>query len=207
MSSKHLPSGKIDEIIEKFFSDPSIRVDQPNYFSNLYLLRKEANICMTVSPKTLWAGAMVVFAGIDLLGKLNRGTKETVTKRFTKFCEEFVVYDDKGLAAPLYKLRCAMMHSFSLYESDSKKRYLLTEGLGKEIVVADNNYIHFDVARIYARFEGCIPKVKSWIELNKVTLKNDLMERFEEYGFTYVADQQIFVPVSTATFTVSGGPV
>jgi hypothetical protein len=222
MASPFLPSNNIDELINEFFLEPDTLKIPPGFFSNLFLLRRDAIRCIggklnqseyeqlpthfrSDKPRALWAGLITIFSGIDLLAKMNRGNGEYVGDRFRAYCEEFVVSDKPTLAAPLYKLRCALVHSFTLYDDQERIRYVLTEDLPQEVDLNKAGFVHFDVKKLFDRFEESIPRIKNWIAQNKDSIP-DLMDRFEKYGFTYIEKRDFHIGVSTLSGSASGGP-
>lgn len=114
-------------------------------WSVLYLLRREVQDCLFVDlnrPKPLpegqaaqlvpahrlFAGAMVIFAGIDLLAKFKAGddARNGARKRFVDFARSYLALtaDEAGV---LYTVRNALMHSFGLYDPKKHRNLALVQ--------------------------------------------------------------------------------
>lgn len=147
-STSSLPSN-LQHLFTAYFAKPN---SNPTFLSVLHLLRRDAAQCFGYNPNTynvaksnmridatiLWPGAMTVFAGIDLLSKLNAGTdsdkkpkkmkiddpdawRYSVSERFTKFLQLDITPSCETDAQLIYRLRCALDHSFALWASARKK--------------------------------------------------------------------------------------
>ena len=106
----------IEEQIELFFFDP-LKIQKPNKYGVLHLLRRDIYSCLGYSFEPLkkeresiiWPAAMTIFAGIDLLAKFYDGDDlGSVGTRFKKYCKEYI---EKDNAEIIWKLRNSMLHS------------------------------------------------------------------------------------------------
>jgi hypothetical protein len=133
------PGGEFGDRVEFFFREPQQGDAPGDVQSTLYLLRKEIQDCLIgrlVSENRvveqpdryrLFASAMVIFAGIDLLAKFTStgGTEG----RFTDYLVRFALDPVRDLgfasiqlprpvaiqASRIYDFRNALMHSFGLH--------------------------------------------------------------------------------------------
>jgi hypothetical protein len=128
--------------IQAFFAPPTAPQSAArlgNTLTTLYLLRREAEDCFIngradtfkfVSEQAvierprryrLFATSMVLMAGIDLLAKFAAGDDSTGRdgQRFTNYLMTYA-----GLRQPeadaLYRIRCALLHSFGLFDRGKK---------------------------------------------------------------------------------------
>jgi hypothetical protein len=116
-----------------FFFHPSEQDWNETVHSTLYLLRREVQVCLIgrVGPEIdvvradgrdrLFASAMVMFAGFDLLAKFHAGDdgRGQATDRFNRFLRSYAAVDEfQARAVSAY--RNALMHSFGLYHEDRK---------------------------------------------------------------------------------------
>ncbi len=125
---------EVDEAITFFFAPP--RVDAARYRhgepqrSVLALVRQEAIDCLVgmwhdedvvaARPDTyhrLFAAAMVLFAGLDLLAKFFSGSDDSgqTTHRFVTFVQRFMGLTEED-AKTVWQVRNALMHSFGLHD-------------------------------------------------------------------------------------------
>src|SRR5438128_2783173 len=122
-----------------FFCEPTVNMDDhrraDGSLSTLYLLRREAQNTFTELPaivredqvlapdrsryRRVFASSMVLFAGVDLLGRLSAPAPArrvgAIQQRFTHFAVRYL--PAVGDADVLYAARNAIMHSFGLYDS------------------------------------------------------------------------------------------
>jgi hypothetical protein len=113
--------------IALFFEDHETYPPPPREYSVLYFLRRDIRTCMRTNPDTypaLFVAAMVIFAGIDLLGKFLAGDdsfeRGKSRERFENFFKEYFQTVSQDDAEIIYQLRNALMHSFGLYSRADK---------------------------------------------------------------------------------------
>jgi hypothetical protein len=117
-----------------FFCNPRTAPKFPDWFGNLYLLRRDIDQCMGVDPTSgsagqptcLWPGAMATMAGFDLLAKFYAGDDAVgkVSARFLSFLKRFCPTLQATERETVYQLRNSLLHSFGLYsESKPNKIY------------------------------------------------------------------------------------
>jgi hypothetical protein len=157
--------------------------------SVLQLLRREIQDCLVGEPiaeddlielladpsrhdriRRLFAATMVMLAGIDLLGKFYAGDDamkhNAIDKRFRAFVNA-CMYKDRhprnGAAGALWRVRNALMHSFSLYDIGAEADILLTTDLPADLPIV-----------------GVREKAKVW-EVSIPLLYRDFVRSIREY--------------------------
>jgi hypothetical protein len=212
----------IDEEIELFFKDPGIRT-QVKDSSTLHLLRRDIYSCMGYinddnknewikcdkkKDPTRWPGAMVILAGIDLLGKFYDGNDKSckVANRFKAYYNKYIApydkdeYNDKQNAEIIYQLRNSLLHSFGLYSKDTfnfkiyhfnvciNNKKLIEEGSDTIIKKEEDGkkytilFYRIDIGILHDLFEGSIEKYKSDLMEDKTEMKNNFHNMFKNYG-------------------------
>lgn len=208
----------IDEEIELFFKDPGIRT-QVKDSSTLHLLRRDIYSCMGYinddnknewikcdkKDPTRWPGAMVILAGIDLLGKFYVGNDKLrkVAERFKAYYNKYIApydeYNDEQNAEIVYQLRNSLLHSFGLYSIDTfnSKIYHFNVCLNNNRLIEkcseklhekheDKEYTilfyRIDIGILHDLFEGSIEKYKSDLMEDKTEMKNNFHNMFKNYG-------------------------
>ena len=122
-------------VVDFFFETPDVELARHQLpggeVSILYLLRREAQDCLFGSVRAesrLWrrrarhrvfAAAMVLMAGIDLLSKFAPVPQQSVTSRFKGFAERYLQLAPAEAEA-LYRVRNTLMHSFGLYDPSGR---------------------------------------------------------------------------------------
>ena len=123
---------KFDQKFKMFFEDPRNEPKPPGTYGILYLLRRDISRCLRENPTAekkmegnpiIWPAAMLVMAGIDLLGKFYKGKDDTgkVGKRFINFLKNYfnICQEDAEI---VYQLRNSLLHSFGLYSTKTPKK-------------------------------------------------------------------------------------
>jgi hypothetical protein len=213
MSTKHLGRRTY---IAKFFAPPTMRQSQAllgDTLSSLYLLRKEAQDCLInkdadqfeyVAEETvfgayqelerLWASTMVVFAGLDLLGKFASGD-DSQYRVGERFIEYMVIYGGlkKRDASILYVIRNAIMHSFGLYDRKKGLRRPFAMTQNCELPRNDRRCIrrvgrHWSlcVEHLYDSFVYSIQSYESALA-KSMKLKKGFTKMYHRYGYTSVS--------------------
>jgi len=132
---------QIDQAIATFFSEPT-STDPFGTVSTLLLVRREVQDCYVgriVEPEDklltepsrhrLFATALVVFAGIDLLAKfLSYGRGMRIADGFVEFLTRFARSEGQRIAEPearmIWAFRNALVHSFGLHHEDKGGRII-----------------------------------------------------------------------------------
>lgn len=205
----------IDEEIELFFQDPRIRVI-PAESSILHLLRRDIYSCLeyinhdnkwvksSKKDPTIWPGAMVVLAGIDLLGKFYAGCDDTqngkVGIRFRKFYNKYI---DNQNAEIIYQLRNSLLHSFGLYSKDTYNSKIynfnlcinntkFVEEYSETLHENDENgkkytilFYRIDLYILHDLFEKSIEKYRIDLMADKTDLKDNFHKMFKTYGMAH----------------------
>ena len=147
-----------------FFLSPRTKVDRPNWFGVLYLLRRDIDLCMGINPDTgeamaLWPGAMAMLAGIDLLAKFFAGCDDggpgKVGNRFRMFLERFFVGTSSTHRGVIYQLRNSLLHSFGLY-SPNYRFFLTNHGAGALVSYNPPDRYHVDLRVLHREFEKAV---------------------------------------------------
>lgn len=149
MSADGLGWSSSEDQIDFFFTAPTVSPDDHRgprgQQSVLYLLRREVQDCLFVDPNRpkllpegeatrlvpghrLFAGAMVMFAGIDLLAKFEAGDDagNRVRERFVRFARSYLRLTEDE-AEVLYTVRNALMHAFGLYDRKTHRNLALVQ--------------------------------------------------------------------------------
>lgn len=130
----------IDANLDFFFRRPEIGPTVPGWQSTLYLARREVQDCLIGTAiaerrvlqrrrrHRLFASAMVIFAGVDLLAKFAAPTSRgRIGDRFVDFVKTYAVTDGgrrvtRREARKLWAFRNALVHSFGLYSATRSGR-------------------------------------------------------------------------------------
>lgn len=184
----------LEEKIELFFQDPKIKIDPPNEYGILYLLRRDVYRCMGYNTKDwtlknesiIWPGTMTVLAGMDLLGKFYAGSDNfgSVSRRFKIFYNKYI--DDQN-AETIYQLRNSLLHSFGLLSKTSNKTYHFTVGASRDNLVKllsetpKEKYYQVDLYTLWDKFEDGIIKYKDDL-INDEQLSTNFSAMFGYYG-------------------------
>jgi len=198
MESKTI-SLTVNEEIELFFSNPNIYEEKTSY-GTLYLLRRDANYCIDGCAK--WAGAMVILAGIDLLGKFYAGDDgfRKVSERFKAYYNQYI---DNNNAEIIYQLRNSLLHSFGLYSKDDKNYKIYQFSLcavNEELIryCSQTSYIDnlnkqyqkisclIDLIKLRNKFDESIIKYKNELIVNK-NLRTKFHKMFDIYGIKTIS--------------------
>lgn len=196
MESKTI-SQSINEEIESFFSDPKIYEPKTSY-GTLYLLRRDANYC--IKGPAQWAGAMVILAGIDLLGTFYDGDDDfkKVGKRFKAYFKKYI---DKDNAEIIYQLRNSLLHSFGLYSKNDKSHKIyqfhvcaankeLVQYYSEKTDVSNKEYkiisCVIDLIKLRNEFDESIKKYKSDLMIND-NLRTKFHKMFNIYGIKTIS--------------------
>jgi len=147
----------------------------------------EASLRKKVVEHRLFATAMLIFAGIDLLAKFVYGDKRDkgkVGRRFKVFSRCYMGLS-KDHAERLWAVRNAMMHSFGLYTSEGF-RVMFTNSLGLAVVETLEPQVYLlSLSSLYDGFLDAVAKYEERVRSRKVLKR--LFERMEgKYGFMSV---------------------
>ena len=194
----------LTEMINLFSEDPKIYHPSPRQYSTLYLLRREIALCLGIDlkskkpdpnqkSKAQWAGAMVILAGVDLLGKFFAGEDETrfgrIGKRFKKFLESPYFQASEYDATILYHLRNSLLHSFGLYSKDFNRgieyNFTLTAVYKPLITILNNNKHMVDLMSLYDKFDFSVEPYLKDLN-NSEPLRTNFENMFNKYGSIYV---------------------
>jgi len=200
------------EDINLFFDDPTHnRVGQSKH-GTLWVLRREVDFCMQIDrqkneprewpggPRALWAGAVTIMAGIDLLSKFYEGHEDTsVGGRFCRFLERFFSLDDKD-SKLIYQLRNSLVHSFSLgFKVDGQDiglRFKEHSGL----ITNDATLKIVDLWVLYQQFEKSVFAYRSILEDN-AEVRLHFGKMFSKFGTMYLSTSQPVVTMTTTTLS------
>ncbi len=190
--------------IDFFFAPPTVKWEDhqtpDGTVSVLYLLRREIQDCLigdvslpesevvpAKAPHRLFATAMVIFAGIDLLSKFTTGSdsESEAKRRFLAFCPAYLgtTSDEAGV---LWSLRNGFVHSFGLWDK-REKRYLSfalrdPNGQGRAVYIdTASQYWLVCVEELYAAFTGAVGKYQAKLSTDSA-LQRDFAGMFPRYG-------------------------
>jgi len=174
--------------IELFFENPLTPPrPRPTHYGVLYLLRREIITCFNNSA--LWAGIMIILAGVDLLGKFYAGNDDigNVGSRFVTFLKYFnnISEDDKDT---IYQLRNSLLHSFGLYSVDSRGNiYKFTLGEDfPDFIKRDVDRYYINVLKLKDLFNIAIENYYKDLKDNVGNLQSKFEIMFPRYGFIYM---------------------
>jgi len=183
--------------LKSFFEDPAAYdlPTAPQKHDLLLLLRHDINICMRTCQdrrhRALFAATMLIFAGIDLLGKFLAGDDSLEPgeprKRFKKFFEKYFQTVSQNDSEIIYQLRNALMHSFGLYSKNPRTnqeyyfdlKYAQTEG--PLIRDQGNSRYWMDIRTLLNLFEAAITKYQADLRQDR-SLRNNFDAMYPRYG-------------------------
>lgn len=188
-----------DKEADLFFMSPREHPKPPQWFSVLYLLRRDIDQCMGLDPDTgcssnsqaLWPGAMAILAGIDLLGKFFAGSDDRgdVSKRFQEFLAEFRQALSASERYTIYQLRNALLHSFGLYSKSSSGRvyrfFLTAEGQALVSNPRTDECYFVDLRMLHQNFEEAIQAYQAKLK-SKPDLQQKFRAMFTNYGRVWI---------------------
>lgn len=204
-SSAQLSATVTQADVDFFFSEPTMPPEQhrrPNgQMSILYLLRREAQDTLIgrVCPENrvtrnnvrhrLFATALVLMSGVDLLGKFAAGSDKEgeVRQRFTTFAQTYMSMSPEEAAA-LYKVRNSLMHSFGLYDPKEKERVAIAllrrrAHIGEAPVIHDGQYWILKIEAFYERFIDGVVRFNA--DVVNGTKLQEFQAMFPRYGWTH----------------------
>jgi hypothetical protein len=191
-----------DEKIVYFFAPPSIKV--PTHIdrvSTLYLLRREIQDCLfgkVISEDQavgkrgrhrLFATAMVIFAGIDLLAKFYAGSdaQGEVRQRFRRFAIDFLFRGTSSaeLFAEVLYLGCRnpMMHSFGLHNRNYGITVLHGMPRAGAVLEVPGHADHFviNIEGLFRVFVNGVGRYRAALQSDP-NLRNNFERMFEQYS-------------------------
>lgn len=181
---------KLEEKINLFFLDPK-KPRPPRTYGVLHSLRKDISNAYGDENKncrTLFLGAMGIFAGIDLLAKLADGNDDIgkVGKRFHKFLRLYADRTSKKSDREIvYQLRNALIHSFGLRSESNNKVYQFNMvETGKELIHIPANETDTYVINIHILrevFNEAILKYETKLRSDSET-QHKFEEMYDKYG-------------------------
>ena len=152
--------------IVTFFRDPRSAPTTPDDFSQLYLLRRDIDVCFGVDPnsgainpnwpKAIFPGVMAILAGIDLLAKFLAGNdaQNQVGIRFKQFLSQHFSLTGND-PETIWQLRNSLLHSYGLYAEKDNRIYRFNLSEGQPQLIAEIPSVGFviDVKRLHSQFE------------------------------------------------------
>lgn len=197
---------ELGKSIDLFFADPCKALQPPGEFGTLYLLRRDALRCFGckleaikgplehaieecggLKEGVLFPGAMVVLAGIDLLGKFLAGSEKIggVRQRFEGFIEDYFASGTKAESHVLWIFRNTLMHSFGLWGNDGGKPVLFdlrfTGGSIVEELGTGGSAYAIDALSLHREFELSVAKYRHAVDTSKLVRAN-FATMFDHYG-------------------------
>jgi len=188
--------------INKFFEDNSIIHQTPYHFSTLYLIIRDAKVCLKLNPNKIddelfktygaeWPAVMTIFSGIDLLGKLYSGNDiDNVGSRFksliVKYFDECNTQSESEI---IYSLRNALDHSFNLYSNDYNFSLIRDKNkpLISDKIINNRNYKQVNVCSLYNNLRSSCNKYHNdLLDINNYNLRNNFNIMFQKYGITFM---------------------
>lgn len=178
-----------------FFRNPAEPPITPGTFGTLYLLRRDLNDMRRLAPDAaLWPRAMVIFAGIDLLGKfLANSDDRNIGRRFRTFVSRFVTEDhtaDSPDNQAIWQCRNSVLHSFGWFATTSSQTYRFTimQEQTRWIIQQDSTNSelwYLNLTDLERRFEESITKYRDEIASGALSFPtgNNI---FERYGWTNI---------------------
>jgi hypothetical protein len=187
---------------ELFFRSPLDERDvQPSY-GTLSTLRREVDFCMQIDrrhgvkcatdERALWAGAVTIMAGIDLLAKFSTGDDSVdrgkVRARFKGFLETFFHLGDMRDRSLLYDLRNSLVHSFSLgFNVDLCEVGLAFGGYESLITRIPWPFPIVDLWMLYEEFEKAVDEYQKAVQSNSIpVLQCNFAKMFSKYGQMFI---------------------
>lgn len=189
-----------EDNISLFFKNPNDFEGSIGVHSTLYLLRRDASLCLGYDPnnnqkiqfEALFPGTMAILAGIDLVAKfVYRDLPNKVGERYRDYVSEYIgkrLHDeglyDKRLYDKMYQLRNSLLHSYGLYSETSNGKvyhFVLTRGLGKLFEqVSDKSHL-VDIEILWKQFEMSLESYHKEL-LASSDLQQIFSEMFPKYG-------------------------
>lgn len=167
-----------------FFESPRTEPRPPGQFGILHLLRRDIDQCM--STKALWPAAMLVLAGVDLLGKFFAGNDASgVGERFDAFLKQYFTMTNPADRNVIYHLRNSLLHSFGLYSQDraGKKYYFVVTPSETGPLVSsapqDRYIVHLPV--LHHEFENAVEAYRKEVD-GDPQLQANFTAMFPNYG-------------------------
>lgn len=202
--------------IAVFFTDPFTAPPVSGSVSTLYLLRREIQDCLigTVVEETallaqpqrhrLFATAMVVFAGIDLLAKFAATNASLgMSERFVGFLTTYGVSDEEGSlltvaeAQAIADYRHALMHSFGLYHETKGGQVvpllLVDTPRQRPVVTTDGEALSLSVDDLVAMFLTAIGNYRADLD-QSVPLQIAFAAAFRRYGTLHMESAPHIAP-------------
>lgn len=191
--------------IYKFFEDNTKdhSNELPYYFSSLYLLIRDAKVCLKLDPNykedyklntygAEWPAIMTIFSGIDLMGKFLAGCDSDgeAGKRFKDFITQYFNEGTKNKEPEIiYLLRNALNHSFNLYSK--KYKFSLINNPAKPLIsdktIRNNEYKQINVYKLYRNFQSaCEEYYRDLLKPESKSLRENFNEMFSKYGTVYM---------------------
>jgi hypothetical protein len=139
-----------------------------------------------MNNKAMWPAAMLVLAGVDLLGKFFAGTDTNgVGERFDAFLDQYFTMMNAEDRNVIYQLRNSLLHSFGLYSQDrkgNKYHFVVTPSETGPLVASapqDRYIVHLPVLR--GEFENAIEAYRKELE-GDLQLQAHFTAMFPNYG-------------------------
>ncbi|MEN6371750.1 MAG: hypothetical protein ABFD64_07020 [Armatimonadota bacterium] len=193
-------AGDINSEIKLFFEDPTVPLDTSKECSVLKFLLCNIYTCfgkkidsndgdLDMPFQPLWAGAMCVFAGIDLLAKFLKGSDAQTRNdnsgiRFKEYMDNYMP-GTNGHIETLYQLRNSLVHSFGWYSEDKDNNiYRFRLSRNGQLVDAQNNNIYMvNILKLLDEFAQSIASYKNDLENDSEgTLKSNFDNMYSRYG-------------------------
>jgi hypothetical protein len=181
-----------------FFLPPRTKVDPPNWFGVLYLLRRDIDLCMGIDPTTgvavsyraEWPGAMAILAGIDLLAKFFAGSdqRNKVRDRFRDFLKAFFIGTSEADRNVIYQLRNSLLHSFGLYSEDKNTTYRFFLTSDKTLPLVSHpqpDQYWVDLSALHGEFEKAVVAYQAALEADP-KLQGKFAAMFGNYGRIHI---------------------
>ena len=190
--------------VHKFFEDNTIYHKPPYFYSSLYLLVRDAKVCLNYHPNLKnetrmenhqgaeWPAIMTIFSGIDLLGKCLAGCDSIgfMGKRFKDFIIKYFNECNKEKEADMIlALRNAIAHSFNLYSN--KYNFSLINNQSYNLIldktVKNTTYKQVNVYKLYKNFQSACEKYyEALLKPESASLRENFNEMFIKYGTVYM---------------------
>lgn len=168
--------------------------------STLNLLRSDINTCLDYlngrynSPKAIWPGLMVIFAGIDLTAKFYYDNDDNIKNkryyypgsRFKEYLQDAMNLSETD-SEKVYQCRNSFMHSFGLYSQDRNGKYFVHPRMEDSYVInvsiQTGKAIHFKIGikSLHGRFEQSIQVLQRHL-LGQNKMPDNFDELFNKYG-------------------------
>lgn len=187
--------------------EPFDRLDDPDDGSmdanvgTLYLLRRELietgfNVTEIVPEDSFrgsdiqrraFATAILVFTGIDLLGKFLAGNDQNgkVGERFTAYCTSFMELDPEQ-AGIVWDLRNALMHSFGIGSVKGTPFIVQTQAADDVVTRTAGGMLALSITSLYWRFIDSVPQYERQVRKDSA-LQAKFKQMFDTYGMLFLA--------------------